>query len=130
MGIESFFRRKPVAEKTQAQDEHDKKTKREAGMIGMAALAAVAGAGATYEKIPDLQAASNGVDRTAETTPSAKNDLPGGVSIEKNPNGQTIITVPTEKGSVAQKSVNIELNEQPVHINLDEHRERVDSIEY
>jgi hypothetical protein len=129
MGIENFFRRKPAIEKSEAQAEHDKKTTREASMIGAAALAAAAGAGATYENVPDLQATMNNVDRVVEASAPTENNLPGGVKIEKSMDGTTVIHVPVEKASNPPEQVHIELNEQPVHINLDEHREQIDSIE-
>lgn len=126
MGIENFFRRKPAVEKSEAQTDHDKKTTREAGMIGAAALAAAAGAGATYEKIPDLHATPNSVGKTIEMPAPAHSDLPGGLKIEKDSEGATVIHIPAEKGPDAK---NVTLHEDTIHIDLDEHREHVDRIE-
>jgi hypothetical protein len=128
MGIESFFRRKPAVEKSTAQAEHDAKTVRDAGLMGAAALAAVAGAGATYENIPDLHADTHGVGRTVEAPASANTSLVGGITIEKTTDGKTIISVPSEKASA--EHVAIEQNEKPVHIDLNEHQVHVDTIEH
>ncbi|MEK7602319.1 MAG: hypothetical protein AAB472_02440 [Patescibacteria group bacterium] len=130
MGIESFFRKKSVPEKSAAQAEHDKKTTREAGMIGIAAVAAAAGAGATYENIPNLESDPHGVGKTVEAPARANDSLMGGVTIEKTTDGKTIINVPAEKGPAEQKRIAVEMNEQPVHIKLEEQQVHVDNIEH
>lgn len=130
MGFENLFKRSAPAEKSEAQREHDEKTKREAGMIGLAAVAAAAGAGAAYQELPDLHANPNAVGTAAVGEAPAERGSVGGVTIEKDSSGAPIIRVPAE-GMAKQVVVDsIENAGEPVHIELNEKQVRVDSIEH